>query len=223
MKPNVYKNIELNLQPDYLTCFEGLSQDSEAYRFLMDMAQTIGPSLEPRGALLTCPVEILGENQVSVGGTVMESRLVSKKLSHQKAAVVALTTIGGVEKLSEGNYLDTLKGRFFYAVLHQVRGKMKEMARQLLQVNDVSELNPGSLPDWPICHNRHLFDLLGDTVEELGVTLRPDGFMAPVNTTCGIYFSDDSDYVNCRLCKKLDCIGRREPFDAAGYTEMFGE
>ena len=81
-------------------------------------------------------------------------------------------------------------------------------------------LNPGSLPDWPIANNFALFDMIGGT-EEIGVTLRDNGYMRPWNTTSHIHFPGHG-YQNCSLCRKYDCVGRRAPFDRGEYIRIFG-
>ena len=57
-------------------------------------------------------------------------------------------------------------------------------------------------------------------VEEIGVTLREDGYMKPWNTTSHIHFPGHG-YQNCSLCRRYDCVGRRAKFDRAEYIRIF--
>ena len=86
---------------------------------------------------------------------------------------------------------------------------------------DLAMMTPGSLPDWPIVNNKDLFAMIDNVAEDIGVSLNEHYYMLPYNSVSGIIFSSSTGYVNCKLCKNLDCIGRHAPFDQAEYDRIF--
>ncbi|MGL4548863.1 hypothetical protein [Eubacterium aggregans] len=110
--------------------------------------------------------------------------------------------------------------RLKYAILTEGHMSVKNYISKVFGCNDLAELSPGSLPDWPVNSNNVLFDLLGQG-DEIGVILKEDGFMAPLNSVSGILYTGYKDFVNCSLCKKLDCIGRKDLFNEAEYKRIF--
>ncbi len=158
--------------------------------------------------------------RVSVNGVVFSSLVLADKLKGLGRVFLSVITAGhGLEEsgLFEGDpMLDTFDGGLLaYATTWTIR-EMKER----YGFDGASMLNPGSLPDWPIRNNFALFDIIGN-VEEIGVTLREDGYMKPWNTTSHIHFPGHG-YQNCSLCKRYDCVGRRAKFDRAEYVRIFG-
>ncbi|MEG1501114.1 MAG: vitamin B12 dependent methionine synthase, partial [Clostridiales bacterium] len=64
--------------------------------------------------------------------------------------------------------------------------------------------------------------LLGEVEKATGVKLAEDLLMVPVKTVSGIRFSLDIDYVNCQLCPREACRGRRAAYDANLYQQKYG-
>ena len=90
-----------------------------------------------------------------------------------------------------------------------------------LGYRDLAMMTPGSLPDWPIVNNKDLFAMIDNVAEDIGVSLNEHYYMLHYNSVSGIIFSSSTGYVNCKLCKNLDCIGRHAPFDQAEYDRIF--
>ena len=66
-----------------------------------------------------------------------------------------------------------------------------------------------------------IFAMIDNVAEDIGVSLNEHYYMLPYNSVSGIIFSSSTGYVNCKLCKNLDCIGRHAPFDQAEYDRIF--
>jgi hypothetical protein len=77
---------------------------------------------------------------------------------------------------------------------------------------NISTLNPGSLPEWPLSGQAPLFQILGGVTEDIGVTLSESLLMTPNKSVSGIMFQAAEDFHNCQLCPRPDCPGRRVPY-----------
>jgi hypothetical protein len=91
------------------------------------------------------------------------------------------------------------------------------------QPGPTSNMNPGSLPDWPLEEQKKLFALLGNPQESVGVTLTDSYLMLPVKTVSGITFATDADFKNCMLCPRTDCQGRRAKYDQELYDSKYSK
>ncbi len=73
-------------------------------------------------------------------------------------------------------------------------------------------MTPGSLKDWPITEQRPFFELFNDAEQRIGVSLTAGGAIKPSKSNSGIAFPNETGFVSCQLCPKLECPGRRAPY-----------
>lgn len=85
----------------------------------------------------------------------------------------------------------------------------------------LSQMNPGSLPDWPLQEQRPLFALLGSPEESIGVRLTDSLIMIPIKSVSGIYFSSEQGFANCQLCPRPKCVSRRAPYDDSLWRQRY--
>jgi cobalamin-dependent methionine synthase I len=107
-----------------------------------------------------------------------------------------------------------------------LRGAMTELQNVIKNqygVSKLSSMNPGSLAGWPIDRQRELFDLLDNKNEEIGVELTESFLMLPNKSGSGILFKSKTGYSNCKLCERLNCPTRRDPFDSKLKAKLIGE
>lgn len=78
--------------------------------------------------------------------------------------------------------------------------------------------NPGSLADFPLCEQKALFGLLGDTCSAVGITLLPSTMMLPSHSVSGIIFPTVAHFESCMLCPREHCPGRRAAYDRDLYN-----
>jgi len=88
-------------------------------------------------------------------------------------------------------------------------------------LSSLSQMNPGSLPDWPLQEQRPLFTLLGSPEESIGVRLTESLIMIPIKSVSGIYFASQQDFANCQLCPRPKCPSRRAPYDAILHAQRY--
>ncbi len=197
-----------------------ISPDSPAFELVEECIDDIREHARPKAVVRWADVDRVEGSLVTVNGVVFDSLVVADKLKDLRRVFLSVFTAGhGLEEsgLFDGDpFLDTFNGGL---LAHATGWTIREM-RERYGFDGGSMLNPGSLPDWPIRNNFALFEMIGN-VEEIGVTLREDGYMKPWNTTSHIHFPGHG-YQNCSLCRRYDCVGRRAKFDRAEYIRIFG-
>ncbi|MFA5535645.1 MAG: vitamin B12 dependent-methionine synthase activation domain-containing protein [Bacillota bacterium] len=78
----------------------------------------------------------------------------------------------------------------------------------------VGQMNPGSLPAWPLTEQIPLFHLLNKSEEAIGVVLTEGLAMYPVKSVSGFLFPSATEFKNCQLCQREGCPGRKIPYAA---------
>ena len=194
--------------------------DSPAFAVVEEALPLVLEYGKPMAVIRWVTVDRTDGDSATVDGVTFHSRVLADKLKDSPRVFLSVITAGsGLERcedLDGDPFLDTLNG----ALLGYATGWVVRTVKEKFGYDGSSMLNPGSLPDWPIANNFALFDMIGGT-EEIGVTLRENGYMRPWNTTSHIHFPGHG-YQNCSLCRKYDCVGRRAPFDRREYIRIFG-
>jgi len=108
-------------------------------------------------------------------------------------------------------WLSVLKG----TLLEAARSAVFDEVKRRYQIEQIFSMNPGSgdVSVWPIEQQSGLFSLFGDVESLIGVRLMPSCLMVPEMTVSGIFFQAETAYINCQLCHREDCPGRRAEFD----------
>jgi len=116
-------------------------------------------------------------------------------------------------------WLDIIKGMFLF----EAGTFFREHIKKAFQFEKISTVNPGSgnAENWPISQQTLLFDMIGDVKGEIGVTLTDSFLMIPTKSTSGLLFPSETEFVNCALCSRANCPGRKAPFDPALYANTF--
>jgi hypothetical protein len=76
-----------------------------------------------------------------------------------------------------------------------------------------TSMQPGIVKDWPLTEQKALFNILGDTIETIGVELTVDCMMIPIKTVSGIRFPTPEHIESCSLCSYKNCNNRKIHFD----------
>jgi hypothetical protein len=172
-------------------------------------------------------VEDVDGNHVRIDETVFESNVVAANLKDVHRVFAYVCTCGTeVDDWTSGEkdyvvslWLDMIKEMF----LHEASVYFKEYIKKAYGFENISAVNPGSgnVDNWDISQQRLLFDLVGDVKEEIGVELTDTFLMHPIKSTSGLLYPSDTEFVNCALCNRENCIGRRAEFDSALYAQAF--
>ena len=187
---------------------------------LEDYLPIVNRVAKPKAIIKWVESEVIDENHVIVDGHEFESVLLADKLKNLYRVVVYVATAGDEIRTCEEIKSEAIKDMLAGIVLRYARDWINTYLVKELEMTEVSCLNPGSLPDWPVSNNHAVCEIAGD-IGEIGVSINDNGFMNPWNSSSGILFTGSPNYRNCNLCTELNCIGRSAPFDKEEYKRLF--
>ena len=159
------------------------------------------------------------EATVTIGKTVFASRVLRANLDSVERVFPYVATSGTeleqIELTSSdmiiGYCLDIIKEMALRAAL----GHLSEHLKAKFALGQTSQMNPGSLEDWPITEQFKLFELLGNVEELAGVRLTDSCLMIPPKSLSGIIFPTEARFESCQLCQRENCPSRQTSFDPA--------
>ncbi len=189
------------------------AREAELMR-LADEAEAVG---KPRALYREARVDLIEGDSVYMEGVGFSGRVIAVNLAGADSAYPFIATCGAELDLWSRNFDDMLyrywAGAIKTQALDQALGWVNSRIHRKGEKGERSMMNPGSLPGWPIEEQRPLFRLLGGDAEKIGVRLTGGLSMDPDMSLSGIIFFSDRAFVNCALCDREDCAGRRVPCD----------
>ena len=172
-------------------------------------------------------VEEISGRRVRINGLDFQSEVLAANLKNVHRVFAYVSTCGTeVDDWSRAEkdyvvslWLDMIKELF----LHEANIFFKEYIKNSYKLKTLSFINPGSgnKDNWPISQQAQLFTLVGSVKEEIGVTLTDSFLMVPVKSTSGLIYPSETEFVNCSLCGRENCPGRRVEFDRELYAKTF--
>ncbi len=214
--------LDLAVDVDRSELFEVLRMDwdpgDEDARALAAMLEDARAVARPKALFAVAPIEEKGEDFVVAAGVRLDSALVRRNLDPVHRIVPYIATCGTELDAWSQAYTDPLeqcvadeiKKLFLYKAFAVLRDRVRS---GWFPQGDMSSMNPGSLPAWPLTQQRALFALLGDVTGDIGVRLTPSSLMLPSKSMSGFFFSAAVHYENCRLCRIPNCPGHRVPWE----------
>jgi len=200
------------------------AEDIELVRGLFQTAKGIA---KPKALYREAFVEKISGGDVRVSGIDFQSDVLAMNLKNVHRVFAYVCTSGTeVDDWSHNEkdyvvslWLDIIKEMF----LHDAIAYFRERLKEAYQIKKLSAINPGSgnKENWPIAQQKPLFTLIGDVKEEICVTLTESYLMVPVKSTSGLFFPSEKEYVNCALCGRENCVGRRAEFDRELYNQIW--
>lgn len=194
-----------------------------------DLRRLVAEAVEiakPKAMCRLASVEKLNEKTVLINGEQFTSKLMAVNLAEVNRAFVYVATCGRELHDWEKRQSDSLSRFYAYSINNfALRAAMTVLSDYLIsrfQLKKHATMNPGSLEDWPITEQIPLFRTLGDVRNTIGVELTDGCIMVPGQSVSGVLFETEQDYVNCQLCPRENCPGRRAPFEEAKYSKIFG-
>lgn len=215
MEPIVIKDIPFTVDRPLLFRRIGIKPGTgfdEEVESLAARAEAIG---RPKAIYRESFVEARGEAGVTVDGVSFESRVLAENFKEAHRVFPYVLTCGTeLEAWSDGMgdpvaqlWAETISELALQAASVLFMKRLEE-AHGLTKS---SRMNPGSLPDWPLPQQAPLFRLLGDVEGTVGVRLSESFLMMPKKSVSGIQFPTESGFVNCQLCPREGCPGRKAP------------
>jgi hypothetical protein len=214
IKPvSVLANIPVSLDPQNV--FRKLRALDESQ--IGELVGTALPLIQARACYRVAYVEENRAGGVLIEGVSFRSRVMKKNLDGVGRVFPHVITIGKQlehqvrerEDLLEKYYLDGIGN----LALMEARKEFENHLCSRFSLDGVSYMSPGSLEDWPIEDQGPLFALLGDVEGAVGVKLNDTFLMDPTKSVSGIYFPSSVNFMNCKLCPRENCVGRRAKYD----------
>jgi hypothetical protein len=176
---------------------------------ILELALKAQEIAKPKGLIKTSFIESKANDCVIIDGIEFKSRVLRVNLEEVHRVFPFVVTCGHELDLWSREITDIFES--------YVADVIKEMILYSASAN----MNPGSLPDWPINEQRSLFQLLGRVKELIGVELTESFLLIPVKSISGIRFPKEGTYENCQLCPREKCPGRKAPYDSDLYEQKY--
>ena len=201
---------------------EEASEDAERVRMLAAEAQGLA---RPKALYGVAYIEERGDDFVVVDGVRLTSRVLRVNLEETHRVFPYVATCGReLEEWSSpiGDVLESFwASAIKEAALRSAIAAMGEDLERRLQPGPTSDMNPGSLADWPMSEQRQLFALAGDPQQAIGVELTDSYLMVPIKSVSGLRFPTETRFQSCQLCPREKCPGRRAPYDRALWQTRY--
>lgn len=226
MKPIVFDDIHVSLRAADIAPTLHVEPGTDDYDDLERLLGEACAIARPKAVYTTAYVTGRGEDAVEIDGLWIESRVMSENLKNVHRVFPYVATCGtevddwsaGITDFLQNWWMDVAKAHLLYRATRRLNDHLK----QDLKLGNFANMNPGSLPNWPITGQAGLFGLIGDVKALIGVTLTDSMLMIPSKSVSGFYFQTESSYENCELCTREGCPGRRKPLDRERYQQLLG-
>ena len=194
-----------------------IKEGTEMVEKLGSMVQEAKKIARPKVCYRIAYVESKGDDHVMIEGIRFTSRILRVNLDKVFRVFPYVASCGReLEEWSKS--ADGILEQFWAEEIKvlAVRGTIRYLHEYLTdryQPGQMSRMNPGSLPDWPLSEQKPLFSLLGSGPATIGVLLNDSFLMTPVKSVSGVWFPTEEKFESCQLCQREKCPGRRAPFD----------
>ena len=202
-------------------------EDEDDIAMVRGLFETAKKIVRPKVLYREAYVEEVAGNKVRIDDSVFESEVLAVNLKDVHRVFAYVSTCGTeVDDWShtEKDYvvslwLDMIKELF----LREANSFFRDYIKNSYKIETLSAINPGSgnRDTWPISQQVQLFALMGDVRDGIGVTLTDSFLMVPIKSTSGFLYPSEKEYVNCSLCGRENCQGRRVAFDKELYERTF--
>ncbi len=222
-KIKILKNIDVQADKEQLIkklCIRDNNKDE-----FLEMLNDALKNAKPKAMFKQVDIEDRGEDYVTVEGIKFCSRVLRINLEDVYKVHPYIVTAGiELEKWSEKfkevlrkYWADSLKEEILNNALNDVLIRIDEY----YNLDKASDMNPGSLEDWPISEQEKLFKLLNNPEDKIGVKLSDSMLMYPTKSVTGVRFPTEIHFENCQLCKRENCPGRRTAYDPELYEKRY--
>ena len=214
----IVDEIDFDIDPDevlrraHLT--EADADITQGARELVDQAQQVA---RPKAVYEVCYVENKRPDSVELGGITFTSYVLRVNLCQVERIFAYVATCGTelteISAPAGDMLLDYCLDIIKEMALRAAVGHLSEHLKATYALGQTSQMNPGSLEDWPITEQFKLFELLGNVEELAGVRLTDSCLMIPAKSLSGIIFPTEVRFESCQLCQRPNCPSRRAPYD----------
>ena len=217
MDSKILDNLPFQIDMEQLKKTLRIKEGSGMVEKLGDMAREAQGIARPKVCYGVAYVDSKGEDHLIIEGIRFNSHILRVNLDNVFRVFPYVATCG-LELEEWSKSVDGILEQFWADAIKEmaVRWAGRYLNEHLLdryQPGQLSRMNPGSLPDWPLSEQRPLFAVLGDSPATIGVQLKDSCLMAPIKTVSGLFFPTEEKFESCQLCQREKCPGRRAPYD----------
>ena len=211
-------NIPVDLEPSKVLKRMHIREENQYIeQIVRELVDTARPLANPKAVYKVSYVENRNYDSVEIDGVQFNSLLLRVNLDKITRVFPYIATSGGeLENI-------TIPGRDFMRLycldvikeiaLRSATGYLEKHLKKTYALGQLSRMNPGSLPSWPIAQQKELFSLFGNVEELVGVRLTESCLMIPIKSASGIFFPTDVRFESCALCPRAVCSERKAPYN----------
>jgi hypothetical protein len=219
----IFKNIEFEIDKERL--IKRLFINDDTKEEFLDMLNSAIKTAKPKAMFTQVKIDDRGEDYVTAEGIKFCSRILRINLEDVYKIHPYIVTAGlELEKWSERfeevlrkYWADSIKEEILENAVDAVLNNLDEY----YNLDKASDMNPGSLKDWPISEQKKLFKLFDNPEAKIGVKLSDSMLMYPTKSVTGIRFPTEIHFENCQLCRRENCPGRRTAYDPELYEKRY--
>jgi hypothetical protein len=198
-------------------------EEEAVVRRLARKAETIA---RPKALYRVAYIESKGDESVVIDGVTLKGRVLRVNLDPVERVFPFVATSGmeieewseTLDDVLEQFYADQIKLMALSAAIVHLEKHIDEH----FAPGKMSQMNPGSLGEWPLSEQVPLFEILGDPKRSIGVQLSESLLMRPIKSVSGIRFPTEVKFESCQLCQRENCPNRRAKYDRTLHEGKFG-
>jgi hypothetical protein len=198
-------------------------EHSNTARELVELASSV---IRPKIIYEVSYVDNKNEDTVDIGKVKFTSHVLRANLDKIGKVFPYIVTIGKELEDNAASFDDLLKAY----CLDEIGNMLVDLGMEYLEdylkrrykFEQLSNMSPGSLEDWPITQQKQLFSIFGNVEDLIGVKLTDSLLMIPRKSVSGIFFPTHVKFYSCQLCPREICKERSAPYDknlAESYTK----
>ena len=216
-------------QPDFPALMKRLriKEGSSSQNDLLDLLEEAQQVARPKVLYRIGYIEQKNEQEVSISSFTFTSRVLRVNLEGINRVFIYLCTCGTEIHEWSKSFSDLIHQFWAEALAEAALASAFQAFED--EINSrygearYSDMNPGSLEDWPIEEQIPLFLFLGDPQRAIGVELTPSLLMVPTKSVSGLRFPAEESFASCQLCPREVCPSRRAPYDSSLYKTKYQE
>jgi hypothetical protein len=217
-KVTILKEIPAGLDLDKILKQINLHGNTQRFKDnIQNLLEIVSPIARPKAIFKIGCIENKTGDSVEIDGIKFTSQLLRDNLEHVDSVFICLATCGIEVEAIEIPAGDVIKlyclDMIKLALVTSASNYFQSYLTKEYGLGEFSCLNPGELKQFPIEMQKKLFTILGDVEGMIGVRLTENCALVPTKSRSGIFFSQETPFISCRMCLQQRCQARRAAYD----------